>query len=230
MATKWVPPTCGMCYIGCGIRVLVEDGVVMSIEGDPNNPQNRGNMCAKGKAGVMNLYNPNRVKVPLKRTNPEKGLNVDPRWQEISWEEALDTIAAQLNRIRDEPKKLLVQAWEVVGDNYFWLKALGSAFGTPHIMAASSPTCGKGVHPVEFFSGGGFHQQPDLHYCNYCILVGTQFAIATRGSFNHIALDMAEARSRGMKLVAVDPVGGFAASKADAGFPIRPGTHHTFAA
>ncbi len=226
---KWIPTACGMCYVGCGLRVLVEDGVVVSIEGNPENPQNRGRMCAKGKAGIMNLYNPNRVKVPLKRTNPKKGLEEDPGWQEISWDEALDTVVAELNRIRDDPKKFLIQGWDAVGDGMFWMKAFGSAFGTPHIMNAASPTCGKVVHPVEFFSGGGFHQQPDLHYTNYCLLVGTQFAISARGSYNHIALDMAEARARGMKLVVVDPIGGFAASKANEWIPILPGTDAAFA-
>jgi anaerobic selenocysteine-containing dehydrogenase len=227
--SHWIPTVCGMCYVGCGIRVLVENGVVVSIEGNPENPQNRGAMCAKGKAGIMNLYNPSRVQVPLKRTNPQKGLDVDPGWKEISWEEALSSVAAQLNRIRDDPKKLLVQSWDVIGDNFFWLLAFGAAFGTPHVMGAASPTCGKVVHPVEFLSGGGFHQQPDLNYCNYCILVGTQFAISARGSYNQIAREMAEARARGMKLVSVDPVGGFAASKAQEWIPIRPGTDTCFA-
>jgi molybdopterin-containing oxidoreductase family molybdopterin binding subunit len=213
-----------MCYIGCGIKVLVENGVVVNIEGNPDNPQNRGKMCAKGKAGFMNLYNPNRVKVPLKRTNPKKGLDVDPGWVEITWDEALDTIVAALERIRDDPKKLYIQCWESVGDQSYWMKAFGSAFGTPHVNHAASPTCGKVVHPVEFFSGGGFHQQPDLHYANYCILVGTQFGVASRGCFNHHLLDMADARARGMKLVVIDPVGGYAASKANEWIPIRPGT------
>jgi len=229
MESNWVLTSCGMCYVGCGIRVRVDDGVVTGIEGDPNHPQNRGKMCAKGKAGFMNLYNPHRLKTPLKRTNPKKGLHEDPEWQEISWEEALSTITERLGAIREDPKKLYVQAWEVIGDNFYWLLALGSAFGTPHLMGNASATCGKVIHPVEFFSGGGFHQQPDLHYCKYLVLVGTQFAIAARGAFNHILLDMAEARARGMKLIVVDPVGGFAASKADEWVPIRPGTDSAFA-
>ena len=199
MENGWIPTACGMCYVGCGVRVQMRDGVVAGIEGDPNHPQNRGNMCDKGKAGVMNLYNPNRVKVPLKRTNPQKGLDVDPGWKEISWDEALDTIAAKLRTIRDEPNKLYVQAWEPTGDCFYWLLAFGGAFGTPHLMMNASPTCGKVIHPVEFFSGGGFHQQPDLHHCNYCILVGTQFGIAARGSFNHILRDMADAPSPRVK-------------------------------
>ncbi len=147
---------------------------------------------------------------------------------EISWGEAIDTIVAALERVRDKPKKLWVQAWDVVGDNMFWLSAFGSAFGSCHVNVASSPTCGKVVHPVEFFSGCGFHQQPDLHYANYCILIGTQFGVVSRGSFNHHLLDMAEARARGMKLVVIDPVGGFAASKANEWVPIRPGTDAAF--
>lgn len=222
--SKVIPTACGMCYVGCGVLVEVQEGVVVGIEGNPENPQNRGNMCAKGKAGIMNLYNPNRVKVPLKRTNPKKGLDEDPKWQEISWEEAIDTIVAQLERIYDDPKKLWIQCWEAVGDNMFWIKSFGSAFGSPHVNNTASPTCGKVVHQVEFFSGGGFHQQPDLHHANYCVLVGTQFGFASRGSFNHMLRDMSDARARGMKLVVIDPVGGVAASKADEWLPIRPGT------
>ena len=224
LQSKVVPATCGMCYIGCGIKVRVDDGVVVNIEGNKDNPQNRGMMCAKGKAGMMNLYNPNRVKVPLKRTNAKKGLDEDPGWVEISWQEAIDTIVAQLERIRDDPKKLWIYCWEPGGDPHFWLKALGSAFGTPHVNSAASPSCGKVVHPVEYFSGGGFHQQPDVHYANYCILVGTQFGVAARGAFNHNLLDMADARARGMKLVVIDPVGAYAGSKANEWIPIRPGT------
>jgi molybdopterin-containing oxidoreductase family molybdopterin binding subunit len=224
LKSKVITTACGQCYVGCGIKVEVENGVVVNVEGNPDNPQNRGVMCAKGKAGFMNLYNPNRVKVPLKRTNPKKGMHEDPGWKEISWEEAIDTIVAQLERIRDTPKKLWVQAWEFVGDNVFWMVSLGGAFGTNQILAAGSATCGKVVHPVEFFAGGGFHQQPDMHYANYCILIGTQFGVAARGSFNHHLTDMAEARARGMKLVVIDPVGGYAASKANEWIPILPGT------
>ena len=64
----------------------------------------------------------------MKRTNPKKGLDVDPQWTEITWEEALDTIVAQLGSIRDDPKKLWIQGWESVGDGLYWVKAFGSAF------------------------------------------------------------------------------------------------------
>jgi anaerobic selenocysteine-containing dehydrogenase len=60
-------------------------------------------------SGIMTLYNPDRVDVPVKRTNPEKGLNTDPGWVEITWQEALETVAARLKKIRQQdPRKLLL--------------------------------------------------------------------------------------------------------------------------
>src|SRR3972149_1784369 len=73
LQSKVVTTACGMCYVGCGVKVRVEDGVVVNIEGNPDNPLNRGKMCAKGKSAFMTHYNPHRVKTPLRRTNSEKG-------------------------------------------------------------------------------------------------------------------------------------------------------------
>jgi anaerobic selenocysteine-containing dehydrogenase len=47
-----------------------------------------GGLCSKGLSGLQVLYDPNRLNVPLRRTNPEKGIGVDPKWKEITWEEA----------------------------------------------------------------------------------------------------------------------------------------------
>ena len=225
MADKWVSTACDRCYSGCGVSAHVVDGVVVSVEGDPNNPLNRGKMCAKGKAGVMALYNPNRVKTPLKRTNPEKGVGVDPMWQEISYEEAISTIADRLDRIKDDPRKLYIYCWGYDCG----LPSLGMAFGTPNEHYAGAHECGKAVHPIEHMAAGGFHQQADFHYCNYALYAGTQGAVATKSCFTHFAKDLADARARGMKLVVVDPIGGYAASKADEWVPIRPGTDAAFA-
>src|SRR3972149_5010321 len=86
----WVHTVCNMCYSNCGIIVHRVNGVVVRVEGDPDCPASRGKICAKGNAGFLSLYDPYRVLVPLRRTNPEKGIGVDPKWQEITWEEALD--------------------------------------------------------------------------------------------------------------------------------------------
>lgn len=228
-ADDWRPTTCRMCLVGCGILVQVKDGKVINVIGNPESPKNRGRMCAKGKSGLMNHYNPNRVTRPLKRTNPEKGLGIDPRWQEISWEEAIETISQKMRQIYEEdPRKLYVQTWGGNQEFTTWLGLLRPAFGTPYIQTGVSPTCGKTIHSIQFITAGGFHQQPDFAYCNYLIDCGTQMGIATREGFNHQVPDCAAARERGMKLVVVDPIGNNAAAKADEWIPIRPGTDAAF--
>jgi anaerobic selenocysteine-containing dehydrogenase len=96
-----------MCPSQCAIRVHRRDGVVSMIEGNPKSPLGMGRLCAGGPAGIQLLYDPYRVNHPLKRTNPEKGIGVDPRWQEIGWDEALSIIVEKLKKVRaEDPRKL----------------------------------------------------------------------------------------------------------------------------
>jgi len=98
-----------MCYNMCGILVRRKDGLAVEIKGNPEHPNNKGKVCGKAFAGLMSLYSPYRVKTPLKRTNPEKGIGVDPSWKQISWDEALDSVAERLRKIRaDDPRKLIM--------------------------------------------------------------------------------------------------------------------------
>ena len=102
---KWIRSTCKMCLHSCGtIMHVTDDGVINKIEGDPTNPSNNGKLCPKGNSAIMRHYDPNRFKQPLKRTNPEKGPGVDPKWEPISWEEAYDLVATELKKtIEDDP-------------------------------------------------------------------------------------------------------------------------------
>ena len=79
----WIPSACGMCYNQCGIRGHRVDGTLIKIEGNPDNPIGRGRLCARGLAGIQLLYDPHRVNYPLRRTNPEKGIGVDPQGEKI---------------------------------------------------------------------------------------------------------------------------------------------------
>ncbi|MBI4770611.1 MAG: molybdopterin-dependent oxidoreductase [Chloroflexi bacterium] len=122
----WIPTACNMCGGQTGVLVRVENGRVAKIEPNPDNPIGVANtsvdfwrwkntdgaaMCPKGNAGPMALYDPDRVKTPLMRTNPQKGRGVDAGWVAISWDEALNTIAEKLKALRDsgEAHKLV---WE----------------------------------------------------------------------------------------------------------------------
>ena len=106
---KHVKSGCAICPNFCGIDATVVNGIVRTIYPDAARAEfyNHG-ICPKGASGMFNTYDPYRLKKPLKRTNPKKGRNENPRWVEISWEEAFKQVSAQLARIRaDNPSKLV---------------------------------------------------------------------------------------------------------------------------
>lgn len=219
-----IPTVCYMCYSCCGIKVRLEDGIAVEICGDPANPHNQSKLCAKGKAGLISLYSPYRLKRPVQRTAPEKGIGVDPGWKEISWDEALEIIAGRMKKIRaEDPRKLVIAGMDF--QNVPFRTAFVSASGTPNLWGgATGYFCGKGLHPVLYLTNGTFYAEPDFDHCRYNILFGTQLGFLVNSNAVTFTQRMAEARARGMKLVVVDPVGTNAAAKADEWIPIRPGT------
>ncbi len=222
----WIKSTCFMCWNTCGIRVNRADGVIVKIEGQPDCPQNWGKTCAKGNSGFMSLYDPNRVLYPMRRTNPEKGYGVDPKWERISWEEALATLTEKLKKLRaDDPRKLVASTFDTRGQSGVFFAAWSAAFGTPnHWGGGAQYFCGNGFHPVTYLTHGTWFGEPDVHHCRYLMLFGTQNGSVSNHLPMALAANMADARMDGMQLIVVDPVGINAGSKAHEWVPIRPGT------
>src|SRR3990172_7952959 len=96
---KWVAGGCNGCVGWCPLKVRVVDGKAVKITGNPESRWTRGQLCPRGLLNLQILYDADRVKKPLKRTNPLKGRGEDPKWVEISWEEALNTIADKLREL-----------------------------------------------------------------------------------------------------------------------------------
>ena len=95
--------TCYMCACRCGINVHLDNGKVRYIEGNRDHPVNRGVLCAKGSAGIMQHYSPARLRAPLLRTG-ERG---EGKFREISWDEALEIAVSWLAPLRETaPQKL----------------------------------------------------------------------------------------------------------------------------
>jgi molybdopterin-containing oxidoreductase family molybdopterin binding subunit len=214
-----------MCYNACSIKAHRVNGTVVKIEGNPDSPQNVDKICAKAQASIMSLYSPTRIKAPLKRTNPEKGIGVDPKWAEISWDEALDTVVEKLKKVREEdPRKLVIQSFDKVFLNDFnFHAAFASAFKTPNFgYGAACYFCGSNLHPVGYLTNAAFHFEPDVHHTNYLILIGAQHGFLAGEDAVGGALRMSNARLRGMKVVVIDPVCSSAGAKADEWIPIRP--------
>ena len=95
--------TCYMCACRCGINVHIRDDKIRYIEGNRDHPINKGVLCAKGSAGIMQHYSPARLKQPMKRVGPRGSGEFEP----ISWDEALTIATDWLAPVRKkDPKKL----------------------------------------------------------------------------------------------------------------------------
>jgi molybdopterin-containing oxidoreductase family molybdopterin binding subunit len=220
----WIHSACDMCFAACGIIAHRRDGVVVKIEGDPDCPASGGRLCAKGQASLIGLYDPSRVTKPLRRTNPDKGIGVDPGWEEISWDEALDLLTEKLRAVReDDPRKLVISTFDGTALNTWLRPAWGLAFGTPNFNWHGY-FCGQYLHAAMYLTNGSFHSDFDIDHCTYAILLGNQHGFGAGLNATHMAGRMAKARRRGMRVVVVDPIGTNAAGKADEWVPIRPGT------
>ena len=141
--------TCYMCACRCGIKVHLKDGKVRYIEGNRDHPVNKGVLCAKGSAGIMQHYSPARLTKPLKRIG-ERGSG---EFKEIEWEEAFEIATGWLSKIRDDdPRKLAFftgrdQSQGLTG---FW----ASQFGTPN-HAAHGGFCSVNMAAAGLYTLGG---------------------------------------------------------------------------
>ena len=95
---KIIKSTCMGCIGNCGIIYEVEDNKIVKVKGDPSNPITKGYLCVKGHAVEEIRSSPERLKYPLKRIG-SKGAGA---WQQISWEEATDEIAARLSQVIEQ--------------------------------------------------------------------------------------------------------------------------------
>ena len=210
-----VRSVCGLCTNGCGILVHLKNGKAIKVEGDPESPISKGKLCSKGLASLDYLYHPNRLKYPLKRIG-ERG---EGRWQQISWDEALDMVASELIKAREhhgtESVAFIMGAVKGLQDTY--LARLVNTFGTPNFG-----TVGHMCYVPTKISSEitcGFMPKPDYDYPPACILVwGTNYAetnIAEHGQ-------MMEALNKGAKLIVIDPRKTELATRANLRLQVRP--------
>ena len=223
---KWIPSACTICYGGCSILVHRVNGTVVKIEGNPKSPVGSGRLCAKGISGIMFLYDPHRVNTPLRRTNPKKGIGIDPGWKPISWDEAMDEIVERLKKVHaEDPRQLVLQVTTTLAPSSLLSFAFGWAFGTPNMWVAGGGVhCGNGAHAAGGVTHASWSIVPDFKHCNYAMYFGASKGHgAGHAATPNIAL-AADARERGMHMVVVDPMCNFAAAKANEWVPIRVGT------
>src|SRR4030042_5992315 len=221
---RWIPTICGQCRGGCGIMVRVIDGWAVNIAGNPLHPVNRGTLCPKGIAGLQGLYDPDRIRSPLKRV----GKRGEGRWQPISWDEAIQLITGSLQDLRQkgEPQSLVVMGGRYRGlMRSLWERFL-EAFGSPNYIDNQFQWEGM---PIEgLFLTQGLYSSPayDLENAQYLLSFGAGLlesfwspvqALKAYGYFRR-----GRPGQRG-KLVQIEPRLSVTGITADEWIPIQPG-------
>ncbi len=214
--------TCYMCACRCGIKVWLADGRIRYIQGNPEHPVNRGVLCAKGAAGIMQHYSPARLHKPLLRVG-ERGSG---EFREIEWDEALQLATDWLAPIRARnPDELAFftgrdQSQALTG---WWAQQFGTINYAAHGGFCSVNMAAAGLYTL----GGSFWEfgEPDWDHTRYLMLWG----VAEDHDSNPIKLGLGKLKARGAKVIAINPVRSGYGAIADEWIGIRPGTDGLFA-
>lgn len=225
---KIVRTCCRACHMACGVLVRVRDGEVVGIEGDPHHPTNEGMMCPKGLSYAQVLYHPDRIKYPVRRAG-ERGSG---KWQRISWDEALDTVASEFKRITNKygPESLAFTFGMVPRGGISGYHMLYHALGSPNVCCNDAHYCNSPSQIAQYVTVGltpKFVSDTGVDFKNSnCMLIWGANPVAAQPAR---AKEILTARARGAKLIVVDPRFTNLAAKADIWLQIRPGTDDALA-
>lgn len=227
---KWVTSICGQCEGGCSIRVRTVGGRAVHIAGNPFYPLNRNGLCPAGLAGLQALYNPDRLRGPLKRA----GKRGEGTWEPVSWEEAITTVAQQLREIRDraEPHTLLFMTGDCSGLMGTLIDRFCRAYGTPNDIRKLSPDLESRALVGRCTQGRSAPFAFDLENSNCILSFGLPLLEASISpvrmlqTYGHLRQERPGPKA---KIIQIEPRFSLTAAKADEWVPINPGTEGALA-
>ncbi len=228
-ATIITKSICHQCPGRCGIDVYTTDGRVHAIYGSLDHPISNGKLCPKGHLGAYILYDPDRFKGPMKRTNPNKGRNEDPKFVPITWDEALDTIAARLQSLRDkgESHRFALCYGRGWGASDAGLqKPFGKLYGSPNVPIGHSSMCSDAGKKAKKSTDGNYsYNAYDYGNTNYLLNFGAGFLEAFRPyTANMVMWGHMRTKSPRTQVTVVDIHLNTTAAAADRALLIKPGT------
>ena len=225
-----VPSLCWQCLTQDPIIGFLENGRLVKIEGNPAAGSSRGKICAKGQAGINQVYNPDRLLHPIKRT----GKRGEGKWQRISWEEALallidgGQIAGRtvkgLRTLREEgaPEKFMFHYGRTLGTDYeilmdYFLKGYGTGTIGDH-----DAICMRSLETALELT----ERRPGPFLFDNVKLIVNFGSNLLEATTNHvpIAQRTIDALARGVKLYTFDTRLSVTAAKSFAWVPVKPGT------
>ncbi len=213
--------TCYMCACRCGINVHLTSGAVTYIEGNRDHPINKGVLCAKGASGIMQVTAPSRLRAPLRRVGP-RGSGA---FEEISWEEALQTAVAWMKPLRDDQTATAHrevafftgrdQSQSLTG---WWAQQFGTPNYAAHGGFCSVNMAAGGIYTI----GGAFWEfgQPDWARTELFVM----FGVAEDHDSNPIKIGIGRLKERGVRVISINPIRTGYSAVADDWYGITPGT------
>jgi anaerobic selenocysteine-containing dehydrogenase len=209
---------CRMCHGGCGVFVYTKNGKAVKIAGDPDSPINHGTLCSKGIASAQLAHHPDRLTYPVRRIGEKRS----GKWERISWDQALDTIAERILHYKEEfGAESIVMGYGTGRENESVIYRFANLLGTPNVLTAGHFCYGPRIATGIITCGSN----PIVDYENdpKCIMVwGNNLSISNpdeyKGESFSLSLD------KGAKLLVVDPRFTRIAARADIWLQLRPGT------
>lgn len=215
---KTVISACGVCSPACGLQARVKDGVMQFVEGLPGDAHGNGRLCGKGAAGAGFLYDPDRLKYPMKRTNPRKGFDEDPGFVRITWQEALDTIAEKITHYKTNfgAESLMFVTLPAPDVWLRLIRALGVVNRIDH-----RDECFQTDMVIQRYTTGGKTWCNDFANSKYILLFGWDILAKAKIIYANGILD---ARDNGAKVVHFSPTYTPTSRASSEWFNIRPGS------
>lgn len=207
-----------LCSGTCGILVIRKGQTITEVRGDPDCEFNRGYICPKGRALPELLYHPDRLKSPLKRIG-QKGAD---KWQPISRDEALDTIASKLKKYMAEfgPESTMFFTGAYRGLEREFVQRFANVLGTPNTVSVDNnchvPRTMAARHTF------GTMPFPDFEHPPQCIIIWGRNSLQTGGDGS--AAQLRPAFDGGTQFIVIDPRKIALASRAELWLKPRPGS------
>lgn len=225
----WKLSICTLCPSGCGLRVRTIGARAVGIQGNPLHPVNHGGLCPRGVAGLQVLYHPDRLRAPLK-SNGGRGSG---RWEEISWEQAIEEFASRLRKLRDsgEGHTLALVSRDERSLLSRFLRRFLFAFGSPNYLVMPSGL--DAVQAALYFQQGTTHPVAyDLPNTRYLLSFGANL-LEGWGSPTAVMRAFGRWRDssggRRTKFVQIEPRYSLSAARADEWVSLRPGAEAALA-
>jgi len=225
---KWIATSCLNCTARCAIRVRTVNGKAVRITGNPLSLVSDGKICPRAHIGLQVLYDPGRIYSPLKRTNKEKGMGMDPKWIPISWDQALDEVTNRLNSIRDraQPHKVLLFSGLNTVSSEDMILRFADAFGTPNLISGNGLDTETEKSGNWMADGHYSHTAYDLDHTKYILAFGADMLESCKPLSRFLRKwgKLRRENPNRTKVVVIHPRYSVTAAKSDEWIPIHPGT------